>query len=250
MMRGKLMKRCLRIVLTKFIKTNAIYRKKILIWNLKSKLWAFYNHKNRFGIIGNFPHNRYYWKSNSGGAIQIFPFWLSENLVLVKNISESIHSESRRKHQPYIVVNCGTIQKEHRFLGTFGHEERAFGDYFEDYLKWRMVERFSWMKLRIAVCRLKVRLLRVLESGDLWSGFFSGSKTNVRIVLRLMNMMKAIDRGGRFREDLYYRLSTVQIDLRLWGEKRRYSLLSENLPFGLGHCRMQVFGDGWHSLNI
>ena len=132
-------------------------------------------------------------------------------------IPKIIHSESKRKHQPYIVVNCGAIPEGTIDSELFGHEKGAFTGatttrkgYFE------VADGGTIFLDEVGELPLQtqVRLLRVLESGEFMKvGSSQVQKTNVRIVAATnVNMMKAIT-DGRFREDLYYRLNTVQIDM-------------------------------------
>jgi transcriptional regulator with PAS, ATPase and Fis domain len=132
-------------------------------------------------------------------------------------IPKIIHAESKRKHQPYIVVNCGAIPEGTIDSELFGHEKGAFTGatstrkgYFE------VADGGTIFLDEVGELPLQtqVRLLRVLESGEFMKvGSSQVQKTNVRIVAATnLNMMKAIQ-DGRFREDLYYRLNTVQIDM-------------------------------------
>ena len=82
-------------------------------------------------------------------------------------------------------------------------------DIWKDTLKSQMAEQFSWMKLVNFLCKRKFVFLRVLESENLWKGFFRFRKTNVRIVAATnVNTMKAIT-DGRFPERILDRLNTV-----------------------------------------
>lgn len=176
------------------------------------------NIKNRFGIIGNFPAlNRALEKSIQVAPTDISVLVIGESGVGKEFIPKIIHSESRRKHQPYIVVNCGAIPEGTIDSELFGHEKGAFTGatatrkgYFE------VADGGTIFLDEVGELPLQtqVRLLRVLESGEFMKvGSSQVQKTNVRIVAATnVNMMKAIQ-DGRFREDLYYRLNTVQIDM-------------------------------------
>ncbi|QWT85000.1 sigma-54-dependent Fis family transcriptional regulator [Chryseobacterium sp. PCH239] len=176
------------------------------------------NIKNRFGIIGNFPAlNRALEKSIQVAPTDISVLVIGESGVGKEFIPKIIHSESRRKHQPYIVVNCGAIPEGTIDSELFGHEKGAFTGatatrkgYFE------VADGGTIFLDEVGELPLQtqVRLLRVLESGEFMKvGSSQVQKTNVRIVAATnVNMMKAIH-DGRFREDLYYRLNTVQIDM-------------------------------------
>lgn len=174
--------------------------------------------KNRFGIIGNFPAlNRALEKAMQVAPTDISVLVIGESGVGKEFIPKIIHSESKRKHQPYIVVNCGAIPEGTIDSELFGHEKGAFTGatstrkgYFE------VADGGTIFLDEVGELPLQtqVRLLRVLESGEFMKvGSSQVQKTNVRIVAATnVNMMKAIQ-DGRFREDLYYRLNTVQIDM-------------------------------------
>ena len=174
--------------------------------------------KNRYGIIGNYPVlNRALEKAIQVAPTDISVLVIGESGVGKEFIPKIIHSESRRKHQPYIVVNCGAIPEGTIDSELFGHEKGAFTGatatrkgYFE------VADGGTIFLDEVGELPLQtqVRLLRMLESGEFMKvGSSQIQKTNVRIVAATnVNMMKAIQ-DGRFREDLYYRLNTVQIDM-------------------------------------
>ncbi|MDO5616774.1 MAG: sigma-54 dependent transcriptional regulator, partial [Cruoricaptor ignavus] len=176
------------------------------------------NIKNRFGIIGNYPVlNRALEKAVQVAPTDISVLVIGESGVGKEFIPKIIHAESRRKHQPYIVVNCGAIPEGTIDSELFGHEKGAFTGatatrkgYFE------VADGGTIFLDEVGELPLQtqVRLLRVLESGEFMKvGSSQIQKTNVRIVAATnVNMMSAIQ-DGRFREDLYYRLNTVQIDM-------------------------------------
>lgn len=176
------------------------------------------NIKQRFGIIGNDPKlNRVLEK-----AIQVAPTDISvlvtgESGVGKEAIPRIIHSLSNRKHGKYIAVNCGAIPEGTIDSELFGHEKGAFtgatqtrSGYFEEANGGTIfLDEVGELPLTT-----QVRLLRVLENGEfLKVGSSIVQKTNVRIVAATnVQMLQAIQKG-RFREDLYYRLSTVEIHL-------------------------------------
>lgn len=174
--------------------------------------------KNRFGIIGNYPVlNRAIEKAIQVAPTDISVLVMGESGVGKEHIPKIIHSESKRKHQPYIVVNCGAIPEGTIDSELFGHEKGAFTGatstrkgYFE------VADGGTIFLDEVGELPLQtqVRLLRVLESGEFMKvGSSQIQKTNVRIVAATnVNMLRAIE-DGRFREDLYYRLNTVQIDM-------------------------------------
>ncbi len=174
--------------------------------------------KSRFGIIGNYPAlNRALEKAIQVAPTDISVLVIGESGVGKEFIPKIIHSLSHRKHMPYIVVNCGAIPEGTIDSELFGHEKGAFTGatstrkgYFE------VADGGTIFLDEVGELPLQtqVRLLRVLESGEFMKvGSSNVQKTNVRIVAATnVNMMKAIA-DGRFREDLYYRLNTVQIDV-------------------------------------
>ena len=174
--------------------------------------------KARFGIIGNYPLlNRALERAVQVAPTDISVLVIGESGVGKESIPKIIHAESRRKHQPYIVVNCGAIPEGTIDSELFGHDKGAFTGatstrkgYFE------MADGGTIFLDEVGELPLQtqVRLLRVLESGDFMKvGSSQIQKTNVRIIAATnVDMMQAIS-NGRFREDLYYRLNTVQIDM-------------------------------------
>ncbi|MGB3774840.1 MAG: sigma-54 dependent transcriptional regulator [Leeuwenhoekiella sp.] len=174
--------------------------------------------KQRFGIIGDDPKlNRSVEK-----AIQVAPTDISvlvtgESGVGKESIPRIIHSLSHRKHNKYIAVNCGAIPEGTIDSELFGHEKGAFtgatasrSGYFEEADGGTIfLDEVGELPLPT-----QVRLLRVLENGEfLRVGSSKTQKTEVRIVAATnVNMFEAIKKD-KFREDLYYRLSTVEIHL-------------------------------------
>ncbi len=174
--------------------------------------------KQRFEIIGNdVKLNRAIEK-----AIQVAPTDISvlvtgESGVGKESIPKIIHSLSHRKHAKYIAVNCGAIPEGTIDSELFGHEKGAFtgatstrAGYFE------VADGGTIFLDEVGELPLttQVRLLRVLENGEfLKVGSSQAQKTNVRIVAATnVNMFEAIKKE-KFREDLYYRLSTVEINI-------------------------------------
>ncbi|WP_250434763.1 sigma-54 interaction domain-containing protein [Hanstruepera flava] len=181
--------------------------------------------KQRFGIIGNDPSlNRAIEK-----AIQVAPTDISvlvtgESGVGKESIPKIIHQLSHRKHGKYIAVNCGAIPEGTIDSELFGHEKGAFtgatqtrSGYFE------VADGGTIFLDEVGELPLttQVRLLRVLENGEFIKvGSSKVQKTNVRIVAATnVNMFEAIKKE-KFREDLYYRLSTVEIHLPALRERK------------------------------
>ncbi|MEZ4787359.1 MAG: sigma-54 dependent transcriptional regulator [Flavobacterium haoranii] len=174
--------------------------------------------KQRFEIIGNDPKlNRALEK-----AIQVAPTDISvlvtgESGVGKESIPKIIHALSHRKHGKYIAVNCGAIPEGTIDSELFGHEKGAFTGATstrEGYFEVADGGTIFLDEVGELPLTTQVRLLRVLENGEFIKvGSSQVQKTNVRIVAATnVNMADAIEKG-KFREDLYYRLSTVEIQL-------------------------------------
>ena len=174
--------------------------------------------KQRFGIIGNDAGlNRAIEKAMQVAPTDISVLVTGESGVGKESIPKIIHSLSHRKHGKYIAVNCGAIPEGTIDSELFGHEKGAFtgatqtrSGYFE------VADNGTIFLDEVGELPLttQVRLLRVLENGEFIKvGSSKVQKTNVRIVAATnVNMFEAIKKG-KFREDLYYRLSTVEISL-------------------------------------
>ncbi|MDE7452553.1 MAG: sigma-54 dependent transcriptional regulator, partial [Paramuribaculum sp.] len=172
--------------------------------------------KLRFGIVGNSPA----LIAAVSRAIRVAPIDLS---VLITGESGTgkeffpkiIHAYGARKHNKYIAVNCGAIPEGTIDSELFGHEKGAFTGavatrkgYFEE------ADGGTIFLDEVAELPLttQARLLRVLETGEFIKvGSSTVQKTNIRVVAATnVDLLKAVEQG-RFREDLYYRLSTVHI---------------------------------------
>lgn len=172
--------------------------------------------KQRFGIVGNSPA----LSAAVARAMRVAPIDLS---VLITGESGAgkeffpkiIHAYSARKHAKYIAVNCGAIPEGTIDSELFGHEKGSFTGavasrkgYFEE------ADGGTIFLDEVAELPLttQARLLRVLETGEfLKVGSSTVQRTNIRVVAATnVDMLRAVEEG-RFREDLYYRLSTVQI---------------------------------------
>ncbi|MFH6768764.1 sigma-54 dependent transcriptional regulator [Gaetbulibacter aquiaggeris] len=174
--------------------------------------------KQRFGIIGNTPVlNRAIEK-----AIQVAPTDISvlvtgESGVGKESIPKIIHQLSHRKHGKYIAVNCGAIPEGTIDSELFGHEKGSFTGATqtrEGYFEVADGGTIFLDEVGELPLTTQVRLLRVLENGEFIKvGSSKVQKTDVRIVAATnANMFEAIKKE-KFREDLYYRLSTVDIHL-------------------------------------
>ena len=176
------------------------------------------NIKQRYGIIGNNNQlNLALQKTIRVAPTDISVLVSGESGVGKEVIPKIIHGLSHRKHAKYIAVNCGAIPEGTIDSELFGHEKGSFtgatqsrSGYFE------VADGGTIFLDEVGELPLttQVRLLRVLENGEfLKVGSSQVQKTNVRIVAATnINMIEAIHKG-KFREDLYYRLSTVEIHL-------------------------------------
>ena len=174
--------------------------------------------KQRFEIIGNYPP----LLRAIDIAVQVAPTDLSvlitgESGVGKESFPQIIHQFSRRKHSKYIAVNCGAIPEGTIDSELFGHEKGAFtgaigerkGYFGEANGGTIFLDEVGELPLAT-----QARLLRVLESGEFIKvGSSTVEKTDVRIVAATnANLTKAISEG-KFREDLFYRLNTIPIQI-------------------------------------
>ena len=174
--------------------------------------------KQRFSIIGTFAG----LDRAIDIARQVAPTDLS---VLISGesgtgkevIPQIIHSLGGRKHGPYIAVNCGAIPDGTIDSELFGHEKGAFTGAHDTRKGYFEVSNGGTIFLdEVAELPLstQVRLLRVLETGEyIRVGSSKVLKTDVRVVAATnLNVVQAIKKG-KFREDLFYRLNTVPIQM-------------------------------------
>jgi transcriptional regulator with PAS, ATPase and Fis domain len=172
--------------------------------------------KLRFGIIGNAPNLNH----AVAVAMQVAP---TDMTVLIngesgsgkESFSKIIHSLSPRKHGQFIAINCGSIPEGTIDSELFGHEKGSFTGahearkgYFEvTHGGTIFLDEIGEMPLNT-----QARLLRVLEYGEfLKVGSSKVQKTDVRVVAATnVNLLQKVQ-DGKFREDLYYRLSTVPL---------------------------------------
>ena len=174
--------------------------------------------KQRFGIIGNAPLlNRALEVSAQVAPTDISVLVTGESGTGKEIIPQVIHQLSSRKHGEYIAVNCGAIPEGTIDSELFGHEKGSFTGASGSRLGYFEVANGGTIFLDEVAelpMQTQVRLLRVLETGEFMRvGASKVIKTNVRVVAATNeNMMDAIS-SGKFREDLYYRLSTVPIQL-------------------------------------
>lgn len=181
--------------------------------------------KNRFGIIGNSEAlNR-----ALEVALRVAPTDLSvlvtgESGVGKEFFPQVIHAYSARKHNKYIAVNCGAIPEGTIDSELFGHEKGAFTGAVEA-RKGYFEEADGGTIFLDEVAELphstQVRLLRVLQTGEfIRVGSAKVQKTNVRVVAATNTNLQDAIQAGRFREDLYYRLNTVPIQVPSLRERK------------------------------
>lgn len=172
--------------------------------------------KLRFGIIGNDPQlERAVWRALKVAPIDVAVLVTGESGTGKEFFPQIIHAFSPRKHARYIAVNCGAIPEGTIDSELFGHEKGAFTGavatrkgYFEE------ADGGTVFLDEVAELPLttQARLLRVLESGEFMKvGSSQVQKTNIRIVAATNEDMARAVAQGRFREDLFYRLSAVRI---------------------------------------
>lgn len=181
--------------------------------------------KNRFGIIGNEPSLNY----SLSVALQVAHTDLTvliqgESGVGKEVFSQIIHSQSARKHNKFIAINCGAIPEGTIDSELFGHEKGSFTSatesrkgYFETVNGGTIfLDEIGEMPLGT-----QARLLRVLEAGEyIRVGSSKVEKTNVRVIAATNKDLLLLVNAGRFREDLYYRLSTVPIRVASLRERK------------------------------
>lgn len=181
--------------------------------------------KQKFGIIGNNTQlNRAIERAINVAPTEISVLITGESGVGKEFFPKIIHSLSLRKHNNYIAVNCGAIPEGTIDSELFGHEKGAFTGatqtrkgYFE------VADQGTIFLDEVGELPLhtQVRLLRVLETGEFMKvGSSETQKTDVRIVAATnVNVLEAVKKG-KFREDLYYRLNTVEIQIPALRERK------------------------------
>jgi len=172
--------------------------------------------KNRFGIIGNSPALNYAIQvAMQVASTDLSVLIVGESGVGKESFSQIIHSLSSRKHNPFIAVNCGAIPEGTIDSELFGHEKGSFTGavdsrkgYFETVSGGTIfLDEIGEMPLGT-----QARLLRVLETGEfIRVGSSKVQKTDVRVIAATNKDLYGATQNRKFREDLYYRLSTVPI---------------------------------------
>jgi DNA-binding NtrC family response regulator len=172
--------------------------------------------KNRFGIIGTSPALNYALQvavqvANTDLTVLIF----GESGVGKEVFSSIIHALSARKHNPFIAVNCGAIPEGTIDSELFGHEKGSFTgavDSRKGYFETVSGGTIFLDEIGELPLGTQARLLRVLETGEyIRVGSSKVQKTDVRVIAATNKDLLTLTQSNRFREDLYYRLSTVPI---------------------------------------
>src|ERR1700751_5335511 len=181
--------------------------------------------KNRFGIIGNSPALNHALNT----AVQVANTDLSVLIVGESGVGKEvfsgiIHALSPRKHNPFIAVNCGAIPEGTIDSELFGHEKGSFTGaiesrkgYFETVNGGTIfLDEIGEMPLGT-----QARLLRMLETGEfIRVGSSKVQKTDVRVIAATNKDLLESTQNGKFRQDLYYRLSTVPIRVPALRDRR------------------------------
>ena len=174
--------------------------------------------KQRFGIIGNSPAlNRALNVAAQVAPTDISVLVTGESGTGKEVMPKIIHQLSARKHGPYIAVNCGAIPEGTIDSELFGHEKGSFtGAHDQRKGYFEVADKGTIFLDEVAELPLatQVRLLRVLETGEfIRVGSSKPIKTDVRVIAATNENMTEAIQSGKFREDLFYRLSTVPISL-------------------------------------
>ncbi|MEC7646592.1 MAG: sigma-54 dependent transcriptional regulator [Bacteroidota bacterium] len=174
--------------------------------------------KQKFGIIGNSAK----LERAIDVALQVAPTNISilvvgESGTGKESIPKIIHENSKRKHNPYIAVNCGAIPEGTIDSELFGHEKGSFTGAHESrkgYFEAANTGTIFLDEVGELPIASQARLLRVLENGEIIKvGSSKAQKVDVRIIAATnVNLPEAVKKG-KFREDLYYRLNTISINL-------------------------------------
>jgi transcriptional regulator with PAS, ATPase and Fis domain len=174
--------------------------------------------KQRFGIIGNYSKlNRAIDIARQVASTDMAVLISGESGTGKETFPQIIHQLSPRKHNNYIAVNCGAIPEGTIDSELFGHEKGAFtGAHDQRKGYFEVADKGTIFLDEVGELPLstQVRLLRVLESGEFIKvGSSKTQKTDVRIVAATnVDVINAVH-NGKFREDLYYRLNTVPIQV-------------------------------------
>ena len=181
--------------------------------------------KNRFGIIGNAPAlNHALNVAVQVAATDLSVLITGESGVGKEAFSQIIHALSARKHNPFIAVNCGAIPEGTIDSELFGHEKGSFtgaGEARKGYFETVNGGTIFLDEIGEMPIGTQARLLRVLESGEfIRVGSSKVQKTDVRVIAATNKDLLELSHHGKFREDLYYRLSSVPIRIPALRDRR------------------------------
>jgi transcriptional regulator with PAS, ATPase and Fis domain len=174
--------------------------------------------KNRFGIVGNAPALMQALNiAERVAATDLTVLITGESGVGKEVFSQIIHSLSQRKHAQFIAVNCGAIPEGTIDSELFGHEKGAFTgavDKRKGYFETVEGGTIFLDEIGEMPTSTQARLLRLLQNGEFIKvGSSAVQKTNVRVIAATNVNLQELIRKGKFREDLYYRLNTVPIQV-------------------------------------
>jgi transcriptional regulator with PAS, ATPase and Fis domain len=186
--------------------------------------------KNRFGIIGNSPAlNHALNVAVQVAATDLTVLIVGESGVGKEVFSHIIHALSARKHNPFIAVNCGAIPEGTIDSELFGHEKGSFTGAVESrkgYFETVNGGTIFLDEIGEMPIGTQARLLRVLETGEfIRVGSSKVQKTDVRVIAATNRDLYDSTQNGKFREDLYYRLSTVPIRVPALRDRKEDILL-------------------------
>ncbi len=174
--------------------------------------------KQRFGIVGNSPAIN----GSLAKAIQVAPTDLTvllqgESGVGKEVFARLIHNLSKRRHKPYVAVNCAAIPEGTMDSELFGHEKGSFTGAYESrkgYFEYADGGTIFLDEVSEMPIETQAKLLRVLETGEFMRvGSSQTRHTDVRVIAASNKDLEKLVEEGKFREDLYYRLSVVPIHI-------------------------------------
>ncbi len=181
--------------------------------------------KNRFGLIGNSPAlNHALFVAAQVANTDLTVLITGASGSGKESFSQIIHSYSSRKHNPFIAVNCGAIPEGTIDSELFGHEKGSFTgavDSRKGYFETVNGGTIFLDEIGEMPIGTQARLLRILEAGEyIRVGSSKVHKTDVRVIAATNKDLLQLVNTGKFREDLYYRLSTVPIRVPSLAERK------------------------------
>jgi DNA-binding NtrC family response regulator len=189
--------------------------------------------KQRFGIIGNSARLNYALEvAIKVATTDITVYIQGESGVGKESFSKIIHQLSSRKHGAFIAINCGAIPEGTINSELFGHEKGAFTgahDARKGYFETANGGTIFLDEVGELPLETQSRLLRVLENGEfIRVGSSKVQKTDVRVVAATNKDLYEESKKGKFREDLYYRLSVLPIKVPALRERQQDVILLFN----------------------